>query len=170
MTEGIGKEFSTPDMSSRKDVMQFVMNAHNGQKDKLGMPYYMHPFKVAELIPDATDDEYRAALLHDVLEDTDYTAEQLLEMGVPEYTVKLVVGLTRTEGTTYADYIDSIIESGTVALMRIKIADLTHNLDPARLYRLPEEQVESLGNRYRKAREKLCRALTPPESHDPTTE
>ena len=114
-----------------KKAARIACNAHAGQTDKAGMPYIFHPFHVAEQMTDEICT--CAALLHDVVEDTSVTAEQLAQE-FPAEVVAAVRLLTRGEGEDYFEYIAKI-KSDPVA-RAVKIADLKHNLD---LSRLPEE-------------------------------
>jgi (p)ppGpp synthase/HD superfamily hydrolase len=83
-----------------------------------------------ELLPSGiSKDAQFAALLHDVIEDTKYTATDLLAMGYSQRTVQLVKALSRPPGITYLEWIYSIKESGDNELIQIKIADNKHNKD-----------------------------------------
>ena len=112
-----------------KKAMKLCFEAHAGQLDKSGIPYVNHPLHVAESMAD----EYStvAALLHDVVEDTKYTADDLREMGFPDEVVDALELLTHREGVPY---LDSVREAATNELARaVKIADLRHNSDLTRL-------------------------------------
>ena len=107
---------------SRRDQVQVARDiatrAHRGQLDKIGAPYIEHPATVATLVqslPDfaaadeqAQSDAVAAAWLHDVIEDTDETAESLRVAGISERAVSIVVALTRTHDVTPADYYATI--------------------------------------------------------------
>jgi (p)ppGpp synthase/HD superfamily hydrolase len=146
------------------ETIAFVQKAHAGQTDKSGAPYWHHPVAVMEIVqgmhPDATEDELHAALLHDVIEDTEYTAADLIVMGYSERTVDLVVGLSRPTGPrpTYLEWIRSISASGDHDLIRIKLADNIHNSHPERIAQLPPEQRDIV-NRYRRSMAILRAAL-----------
>jgi (p)ppGpp synthase/HD superfamily hydrolase len=104
---------------------------HAGQTDKQGKPYIDHPRRVATFLAFEPDNVRAAALLHDVLEDTDATEEVLRAEGIPDDVIDLVKLLTRDKGEeSYAAFIDRISDS-TIA-SRIKIADLLDNTDPNR--------------------------------------
>ena len=133
--------------------------AHAGQTDHSGKLYREHPLGVMWLLPeDASHVEIKAALLHDVLEDSDYTEDDLLAAGAEEELVEVLRLLTRDESFTYLDWIRTIAESGNRAAIRVKIADNRHNLDEDRLAVLPESK-KHLPKRYRKALEILRHAL-----------
>ena len=115
------------DLLYRK-ALQLCLSAHAGQKDAHGVDYAVHPITVANYVDDP--DGQVCALLHDIIEDTSYTADDLLEMGFPEIIVDTVVDLTRLENEKYEDYI-SRIEDNPLAVL-VKIADLYDNLDESR--------------------------------------
>lgn len=103
-------------------------NAHHGQFDRGGVPYIFHPIHLAE----GMDDEIFTcvALLHDMVEDTDVTLEQLAEH-FPREIVEAVELLIHREGVDYFDYVRAI-KSNPVAV-KVKLADLAHNGDPKRV-------------------------------------
>lgn len=131
-------------MPSIRQTIDFIVEAHAGQVTKGGEPYWTHPVEVMGLLPShATDDERHAALLHDVIEDTSVTADDLRRAGYSERTVSLVERLSRPSGAarpTYMDWIRSIAASGDIGLMQIKLADNQHNSDPDRIAKLPENE------------------------------
>ena len=143
----------------RAKTVDFIKRAHAGQTDKGGAPYYRHPMAVADLLPaDADEDEVLAALLHDVLEDTDVTESDLRALGYSEKTIGIVTLLTRPAGTTYLDWIRSIAKSGNMGAIRVKLADNAHNSDPARIAQLPPEQ-RTIARRYKRSMRILRAAL-----------
>ena len=109
-------------------AMVLAYNAHHGQFDKGGMPYIFHPIHLAE----SMDDEISAcvALLHDIVEDTDVTIEQL-EQEFPREVVDAIRLLTHEEGVEYFDYVRTI-KKNPIAV-KVKLADLSHNSDPTRV-------------------------------------
>ena len=103
-------------------------DAHQGQKDKAGRPYFVHPFTVAMKMD--TEAEICAALLHDVLEDTSITPEYLRENFTPEIADAVEI-LTHKSGTSYDEYILAV-KANPIAL-KVKLADIEHNMDETRL-------------------------------------
>mgnify|MGYP003399812104 CR=1 FL=1 len=109
-------------------AMNLAYAAHHGQFDKGGVPYIFHPIHLAEEM----DDEVSTcvALLHDTVEDTAVTLEELAE-SFPREIVEAVDLLTHRDGVEYFDYVRSI-RANPVAV-KVKLADLRHNGDPNRI-------------------------------------
>lgn len=133
--------------------------AHNGQVDKAGFPYIRHPIAVmravASRLPDDVD-AHVAAVLHDVIEDTDVNPRMLLDSGISARAVELVLVLTKKPGETYADFVERVIAAGPAAVT-IKLCDVEHNL--SRIGNLPLDLRAKLEPKYLAAREKLIAAL-----------
>ena len=111
-------------------AMKIAYSAHHGQLDKGGVPYIFHPYHLAEQMSDEIS--VCAALLHDVIEDTDVTADDLCQMGIPDTVIKTVEILTHDKRKPYLDYIRTIRESKNETAIKIKLADLKHNTDMTR--------------------------------------
>ena len=111
-----------------KKALKLCFEAHKNQTDKTGLPYVFHPFHLAEQMTD----EYTTvvALLHDVVEDTDYTLDDLKEMGYPDEVITALALLTHDDGSEYMDYV-ARIKPNPIA-KAVKLADLKHNSDLAR--------------------------------------
>jgi (p)ppGpp synthase/HD superfamily hydrolase len=120
--------------------------AHASMVDKVGKPYFGHAHRVATNPRLTSGYETCAGYLHDVLEDTTVTAEDLRNLGVDSYAISLVETLTHLEDETYFDYIDRVSKSA--AATRIKLADLEDNLDESRWPDMPD----SMKARYLKAK------------------
>ena len=123
------------DMTKR--AMCLCFEAHKNQRDKSGLPYVFHPFHLAEQMDDEISTT--AALLHDVMEDTDYTLEDLRQMHFPEIVLEALVLLTHEAGTPYMDYV-ARIRSNSIA-SKVKLADLRHNSDLTRLNAIDEKAL-----------------------------
>ena len=110
------------------EAMKIAYRAHHGQVDKGGIPYIFHPFHLAEQMTD----EYTtcAALLHDVVEDTDVTLEALSAI-FPAEVVEAVALLTHRPGDDYLQYVAAIRENPIARA--VKLADIAHNSDTTRL-------------------------------------
>lgn len=133
--------------------------AHAGQVDKIGVPYIEHVRAVAAGLAPFGDELAMAGLLHDIIEDTDWTAEQLRAAGIPYYVVALVVAVTNERGIPYEEKVARITGRGRDAV-RLKIADNAHNSRPDRAAQLPEEKRVRLATKYRAARDILWPAAT----------
>ncbi len=120
---------------------RLAARAHEGQVDRGGTAYIQHPLAVAAMLADPGD--RIAALLHDVVEDTEVTLEELAEQFPPDI-VEAVRLLTRQPGVPYQDYLKAIRENPMAC--RVKIADLTHNMD---LGRIPHPGPEDYARRAR---------------------
>lgn len=144
-------------------TIAFIEEAHRGQVDKGGKPYYQHPLRVMmRLGEEATDVERVAALLHDVVEDTGLTLEALRNSGYTEEVLEVVrlVSENHFPGLTYLQHIKALVHLGNVSAMMVKLADIADNLAPSRVATLPEDSRYLVG-RYEKARDILVKALGP---------
>lgn len=117
-------------------------NAHHGQFDKGGNPYILHPLAVLRLL-NTTDEELQCvALLHDVVEDTKTTFQDLRDAGMTDRTIEAVRLLTKMPGQTYDEYKAGVLSN--VDAMKVKKADLTHNTDVRRLKGVSEKDIERM--------------------------
>lgn len=134
-----------------RKAMVIAYEAHKNQVDKSGVPYIYHPIHVAEQMD--TENECIIALLHDVVEDTNVTFKQLEEVFSKEI-IDIIKLLTREENIEYDEYIKRI-KNNSIAC-KVKIADLTHNLDKTRLDFVTEVDVKR-NEKYKKALQILCK-------------
>lgn len=123
-----------------KRAMALCFDVHKNQHDKSGLPYVFHPFHLAEQME--TEYEVCVALLHDVIEDSNHTLNELSRAGFPDAVVRAVRALTRDPHTHYLDYVASVRRDPIAR--RVKLADLKHNSDPARLETLTEQDERRL--------------------------
>ena len=112
-----------------KKALKLCFEAHKEQVDKSGMPYVFHPFHLAEQMKDEVT--CTTALLHDVVEDTDYTLEDLRAMGVEAAVIDALTLLTHDPSEPYMDYVARIKDNPVAKA--VKLADLKHNSDRTRL-------------------------------------
>lgn len=110
--------------------LKIATEAHRGQKDLDGNPVILHPLTVG--LMGKTIDEQCAGFLHDVVEDTDYTFDALIEMGVSAHIVDALRLLTHEKGTDYLEYVKRIARSGNELAIAVKLNDLRHNLKRGR--------------------------------------
>ena len=121
-------------------AMILAAKGHMGQVDKGGHPYILHPTRV--MLSCKTVEEKTVAMLHDLLEDTAYTEDDLREEGFPAEIIEAVVCLTKTEGEEYADYVERVCQNKLAA--RVKLADLKDNMDLNRLPGLTPKDFQRL--------------------------
>ena len=130
-------------MPTLEDAILLAAQAHRGQKDKVGQPYFLHLLRV--MLRLASEQEQIVGVLHDLVEDTNYTLDDLRTQGYPEAIVQAVDCLTRRPTESYAQFIERA--SANPLARRVKLADLEDNMDVRRLPELGEKDVERL-NRY----------------------
>jgi len=139
------------DQASRAQAIATI--AHRGQVDKLDVDYIHHPAEVAVRFDPAKDTvECCAAWLHDVIEDTGITAEQLVKAGIHPEVVAVVQLLTRQDGQG-DEYYEAI--AANPAARAVKLSDLAHNTHPARTAQLPDDKRAKLRAKYEHAYELL---------------
>ena len=129
-----------------KAALALCFDAHKDQKDKSGMPYVFHPFHLAEQMTDEIT--VTVALLHDVIEDTDYTPDDLSQMGFPDTVLDALALLTHDKRVPYMDYVARIKENPVAKA--VKLADLRHNADTSRLDAITPKDKER-AEKYRAA-------------------
>ena len=129
-----------------KKALKLCFEAHKNQVDKSGMPYVFHPFHVAEQMTDEATTI--VALLHDVVEDTDYTLEDLAAEGFGKDILEAVALMTHEDDVPYLDYVTKL--KGNPIARAVKLADLAHNSDLSRIGEVDEETRERL-EKYKKA-------------------
>ena len=133
-------------------ALSIARQAHEGQLDKAGVDYIKHPIYVASQVE--SEEEKAVALLHDVLEDSPITAEELLIAGLPVEVVTAVKLLTKKPMQDYQAYLETV---KTNPLARVvKLADLKHNSYLSRLPSITEKDRERL-KKYKKAIDFLSR-------------
>lgn len=118
-------------MSYVEKALEIATKAHEGQYDKSGVPYIEHPKHVAEGVHG--DIAKATAYLHDVIEDTDVTVDDLRREGIPEEVIEAVVVMTHGKHESYFDYIRRLRKCPIAR--EVKIADLKHNSDTSRVKR-----------------------------------
>lgn len=129
-----------------KKALQIATDAHMHQVDKGGMPYILHPIRVANKCK--TNEERMVALLHDTIEDTEVTETYLLSEGFPRNIVNAILSVTRNKNESYEDFIK---RSRLNPIGRqVKLHDLEDNMDITRLNELTEKDICRL-NKYLKA-------------------
>lgn len=144
-------------MKTLAETDEFAAYAHEGQYDKIGSPYIEHVRAVAAGLAPFGEEMQMAGLLHDVIEDTKWTAEQLIDLGFPIFVVETVEAVTN-DSRTYTEKLKSIATNRHATL--VKIADNAHNSRPDRARMLSPGQRERLEAKYAKARSILWPAVS----------
>ncbi len=129
-----------------KKAMKISFQAHKNQTDKNNIPYIYHPIHLAEQMTD--EKTICVALLHDVVEDTDITFEQLEEEGFSKDIIDALKLMTHEESVPYMDYVREI-KTNAIATA-VKLADLKHNSDLTRLDVVDEKALKRV-EKYKKA-------------------
>lgn len=138
-------------MNTLERAIQIATEAHKGQFDKAGREYIGHPIRVMEM--GKTEDEKIVGVLHDVIEDTDWTFERLEAEGFSQEVINALRCVTKTsENENYDDFIDRVKKNPLAA--SVKINDLTDNMDIRRLPYLSDKDVKRL-KKYLKAYKRL---------------
>ena len=117
-------------LSQIEIALEIALKAHKGQRDLDGKPVILHPLTVA--MKGNNEDEVVAGLLHDVVEDTGYSFDDLLNAGISEKVVDALRLLTHEKGTDYLDYVRRITDSHNPIAINVKCNDLEHNLERGR--------------------------------------
>ena len=121
-------------------AINIAVKAHEGQRDKAHAPYILHPLHVMNSVERL--DLKIIAVLHDVLEDSDFTSEDLAFEGISEGIIYVVKILSHRKGEDYKDYILRVGRDKNATI--VKIADLEHNMDIKRLGDISMEDIRRL--------------------------
>ena len=133
-----------------KKAIKLMFELHKNQKYKAGIPYVFHPWSVA----DSMDNEISVAvaLLHDVVEDTDITFDDLKKEGFPDDVVEVLMLLTHEDGVDYFDYVKALAPNPIAR--KVKLSDLRHNSDITRINEVTEKDLQRI-EKYKKVIEYL---------------
>lgn len=127
-------------------ALELARDLHDGQADKSGRPYWHHLMCVQAMVAEYGEDAQIVAAFHDVLEDTDTTLAQLEAILGQETLWGAVIAITRRREQRYRDYIEQVARNDLARV--VKIADLRHNLSPARMEALDTDEARGLRKRY----------------------
>ncbi|TQR33948.1 HD domain-containing protein [Brevibacillus brevis] len=137
-------------MSTLEKAIVIATQAHAGQVDKGGNPYILHPLRI--MLKMSTVETMILAVLHDVLEDTDVTVEELRNEGFSEEIIAAVIALTRNDDETYMEFVGRTKQNPIARL--VKLGDLEDNSDLSRIPEPTEKDYERL-LRYKRAIKEL---------------
>ena len=127
-------------------AIEIAVKAHKGQKDKKGKPYIGHLLRVMH--SGTTEDEKICGVLHDLVEDTNRTFEDLKNEGFSDTIIDALKCLTKLQNENYDQFINRV--SKNKLAVKVKLNDLTDNLDVKRLEKLTEEDMKRI-NKYLRA-------------------
>ena len=126
-------------------AIEIAVEAHKGQKDKAGMPYVLHPLRL--MFKMESNNEKIAALLHDVVEDSDWTLDDLKKEGFNSDVIEAVSLLTRDEKDSYDEFVQKTVSNPISK--NVKIADINDNLDLNRLNVIMDKDIARIKKYHR---------------------
>lgn len=132
-------------MSLIEKALAIALQAYAGKRDKAGRAYILHPLRLMAEMKDETS--MMVALLHDVIEDSEITAADLLAAGIPPDVVGPVESLTRRKGEKYEAFIERVCLDPVARL--VKLADIEDNLNVLRLPKLSEADLRRVEKYHR---------------------
>ncbi len=127
-------------------AIEIAMEAHRGQKDGAGNPYILHPLRMMFAVP--TESEKLVAILHDVVEDSDWTLKDLAKEGFPKKILDAVDSLTRRDDKETYDEFVGRARKNPIAV-RVKMADLADNMDVRRTGKVAAKDLKRFQKYYR---------------------
>ena len=137
--------------------LDLVLRLFADKTDKEGIPYIVHLMKVYSGV--SSENEKVVALLHDVVEDTKVTFDDLRKLGYSDDIIIPLTYLTKKKGEYYPDYIERIISSKDIHVYNVKLSDLKHNIDSKRIKNPSIDDYDRITKRYMPAYEKLMNAV-----------
>lgn len=123
-------------------AIKMMVDAHEGQKDRGGVPYALHPIAVMQLLNTNDEELMCIALLHDVVEDNKEFTFEMLSNVFTKRIVDAVRLLTKMPGQTQDEYMEGLFTN--VDAMKVKMADLCHNSDLKRLKGIREKDIDRM--------------------------
>ena len=125
--------------------------------DKGGNPYIYHLYDVSNKLDNTL--EKTAGLLHDIIEDTKITINDLREVGFTEEVLEIINLVTRKKNEPYNKFIDRIIESNNISALKVKISDMENNMDLSRIKEVKQEDINRINKKYKPQYKKLIRKI-----------
>lgn len=142
-------------MMTLERAIEIAVAAHAGQKDKYGAPYIGHVLRVMN--QGKTDDERICGVLHDVVEDTEWTFEQLAAEGLAPHILEALRGVTKlSDDEDYEQFVQRTLQNRLSCA--VKLNDLNDNMDIRRITEVTEQDVPRL-NKYLKAWRTIAAAM-----------
>lgn len=140
-----------------EQAFELVEELFENKTDKGGHPYIQHLLRVSSNVKGKI--AKTVALLHDIIEDTDITKEDLIEMGFLHEVVDAVDILSRKENETYNEFILRIAASANPLAINVKIADLEDNMDLNRISNATQRDIDRVNKRYKPAYKLLTQTI-----------
>jgi len=137
-------------MNQLEKAIKIALETHENQVDKGGETYILHPLRLMVQMP--TEELQIIAVLHDVVEDSNYTFEYLIKEGFTTEVIEALRALTKQENEQYSDFIQRVKENPLAT--KVKIADLKDNSNLDRIQNPTEKDLERV-KKYKKAIEFL---------------
>ena len=132
-------------MSNLDKAIEIAAKAHAGQQDKAGQPYILHPLRL--MLRFETEEEMIVAVMHDVIEDSDLSLENLRTQGFPDEIVEAIECLTKKDGEEYGEFVLRV--SKNQLAKKIKIADIKDNLNLTRLENISDKDLKRVEKYHR---------------------
>lgn len=127
-------------MSTLERAIEIAAQAHAGQVDKAGQPYILHPLRLMLVV--RTTHERMAAVLHDVVEDTPWTFEDLAREGFPQAVIEAVKALTKHQGESRIEAAKRVVQHPIARV--VKLADVSDNMNLSRIPQPTEKDFARL--------------------------
>ena len=138
---------------SLERAIELAIKHHKGQVDKAGQPYILHPLRLMMSVD--KNDEKIVAVMHDIVEDTEITLNDLQNEGFTKKVIDAIECVTKRKGEDYESFIDRISQNSLAT--KVKLADLEDNMDLSRLSEVTDKDLERL-EKYKKAKERLLKS------------
>ena len=148
---------TTVNKSMLSNMLVLATNAHQGQFDRGGAPYILHPLKVMHYLKSSDPELMCIALGHDIVEDTSVTYADLRAAGMSERVIEGIRALTKVPGETLDEYKARVFASRDAS--HVKMADLRHNTDIRRLKGVTEKDIARMAKYHQFYMEPLARSL-----------
>lgn len=133
--------------SQLEKAIRIALGAHIGQVDKAGESYILHPLRL--MVQMDTDEKRIIAVLHDVVEDSDWTFENLKQEGFSDEVIEALRCLTKRDGEDYLDFVRRASSNPTARV--IKIVDVKDNMDIGRIANPTDKDFERIEKKYKPA-------------------
>ena len=137
-----------------EEAILIATRAHMGQVDKGNQPYILHPLRV--MLRLQTEEERTVGVLHDVIEDTSVTIEDLRKQGISKEVLEALEHITKGKQEPYMEYISRVIQNPLA--LKVKKCDLEDNMNRSRLEKVTEKEEARL-KKYELAYSKVIEAL-----------